>query len=208
MIDLHIHTNKSDGGLSPKEIIEEASLLGVSVISITDHDTIDAYDEELFEYARKKGIKIIPGVEISSKVEKAGVHILGYNFNWENEEFRKELEKIRDFRHEYLYEVGEKLEELGYIVNISKLDKIKSVTKAHISLDIIENKKNREKLISEFGYIPSKGEFIETIMNENCPRICRKEICYAKRSRKNNKKSRRKSSISTSSSICISRQFY
>ena len=208
MIDLHIHTNKSDGELSPKEIIEEAKVLGVSAISITDHDTIDAYDEELFDYARKSGVELIPGVEISSKVEKAGVHILGFNFNWKDEEFKKELEKIRNFRHEYLYEVGKKLEELGYIVNVPKLDKIKSVTKAHISLDIIENEKNREKLISEFGYIPSKGEFIETIMNENCPRICRKEICYTKRSRKNNKKSRRKSSISTSSSICASRRVY
>ena len=53
-----IHTNKSDGELSPKEIIEEARFLGVSVISITDHDTIDAYDEKLFNYARKRGIKI------------------------------------------------------------------------------------------------------------------------------------------------------
>ena len=180
MIDLHIHINKSDGELNPKEIIEEARFLGVSVISITDHDTIDAYDEEIFEYARKRGIKIIPGVEVSSKVEKAGVHILGYNFNWKDEEFRKELEKIRNFRHEYLYEVGKKLEELGYIVNISKLDKIESVTKAHIALDIIENETNKENLISEFGYIPSKGEFIETIMNENCPGFVEKKFISPK----------------------------
>lgn len=167
-IDLHIHTNKSDGEYSPKEIIDEAKKLGVSVISITDHDTIDAYSEELFNYVREKGIKLIPGVEISTKIEKVGIHILGYNFDLKNKEFALELEKIRNSRHIYLYEVSKKLEGLGYKVNVKELDKIKSVTKAHIASDIVENAKNKEKLLAEFGYIPKRGEFIETIMNENC----------------------------------------
>lgn len=167
-IDLHIHTNISDGVLSPKEVIYEAWKNGVSVISITDHDTIDAYSEELFNYVREKGIKLIPGVEISTKIEKAGIHILGYNFDLENKEFALELEKIRNSRHIYLYEVSKKLEGLGYKVNVKELDKIKSVTKAHIASDIVENEKNKEKLLAEFGYIPKRGEFIETIMNENC----------------------------------------
>ena len=167
-IDLHIHTNKSDGEYSPKEIIDESKKLGVSVISITDHDTIDAYSEELFNYVREKGIKLIPGVEISTKIEKVGIHILGYNFDLENKEFALELEKIRNSRHIYLYEVSKKLEGLGYKVNVKELDKIKSVTKAHIASDIVENEKNKEKLLAEFGYIPKRGEFIETIMNENC----------------------------------------
>ena len=167
-IDLHIHTNKSDGEYSPKEIIDEAKKLGVSVISITDHDTIDAYSEELFSYAKAKEIKIIPGVEISTKIEKAGIHVLGYNFDLKNKEFALELEKIRNSRHIYLYEVSKKLESLGYKVNVKKLDRIKSVTKAHIASDIVENEENKEKLLAEFGYIPKRGEFIETIMNENC----------------------------------------
>lgn len=167
-IDLHIHTNKSDGEYSPKEIIDKAKKLGVSVISITDHDTIDAYSEELFSYAKAKGIKIIPGVEISTKIEKAGIHVLGYNFDLKNKEFALELEKIRNSRHIYLYEVSKKLESLGYKVNVKKLDRIKSVTKAHIASDIVENEENKEKLLAEFGYIPKRGEFIETIMNENC----------------------------------------
>ena len=169
IIDLHIHSNISDGVLSPKEVIDEADKNGVSVISITDHDTIDSYTPELFSYAKSKKIKIIPGVEISSKNEKAGVHVLGYNFDLENKEFRETLFKIRNSRHEYLHNVSKKLSKLGYLVNVEKLDKIDSVTKAHIALDIVENEKNREKLMLDFGHIPNKGEFIESIMNENCP---------------------------------------
>ena len=175
IIDLHIHSNISDGVLSPKEVIDEAKKNGVSVISITDHDTIDSYTPELFSYAKSKKIKIIPGVEISSKNEKSGIHVLGYNFDLENKEFRETLFKIRNSRHEYLHNVSKKLSKLGYLVNVEKLDKIDSVTKAHIALDIVENEKNREKLMLDFGHIPNKGEFIESIMNENCPAYVEKK---------------------------------
>lgn len=169
IIDLHIHTNISDGALSPKEVIDEAWKNGVSVISITDHDTIDSYTPELFSYAKSKNIKLICGVEISSKNEKAGIHVLGYNFDLNNKELKKTLFGIKNSRHEYLHNVAKKLNELGYLVNVEKLDKIDSVTKAHIALDIVKNEKNNEKLMLDFGHIPNKGEFIEAIMNEGCP---------------------------------------
>ena len=174
-IDLHIHTNISDGLFSPKEIIDEAEKNGVSVISITDHDTIDSYNSELFSYAKSKNIKLICGVEISTKNNKAGIHVLGYNFDLESKDFRNTLAKIRNARHEYLHKVAKKLNELGYLVNVESLDKIKSVTKSHIALDIVENEENKEQLLKEFGHIPSKGEFIETIMNENCPAYVKKQ---------------------------------
>ena len=60
LIDLHIHTNISDGTLTPKEIIDEAKKNNVSTISIADHDTIDAYTDELLKYAKEKNINIIP----------------------------------------------------------------------------------------------------------------------------------------------------
>lgn len=174
-IDLHIHTTVSDGALTPKEVIDEACKNGVSVIAIADHDTVDAYNNELFEYAKIKNIKLINAVEISTKTKKAGVHVLGYNLDLNNEEFKERLRKIRNARHDYLYDVAKKLEKLEYYINVEELDKIDAVTKAHIALDAIENPKNREKLLTEFGHIPSKGEFIETIMNENCPAYVKKE---------------------------------
>ena len=180
IIDLHIHTNISDGALSPKEVIDEAWKNGVSVISITDHDTIDSYTPELFSYAKSKNIKLICGVEISSKNEKAGIHVLGYNFDLNNKELKKTLFGIKNSRHEYLHNVAKKLNELGYLVNVEKLDKIDSVTKAHIALDIVKNEKNNEKLMLDFGHIPNKGEFIEAIMNEGCPAYVEKRTSTPK----------------------------
>lgn len=174
IIDLHIHTTKSDGMLSPKEIVEEAIKNKVSAIAIADHDTIDAYDDELFEYAESNNIILIPAVEISTKTKKGGIHVLGYNFDLSDQNFREQLEKLCNARHDYLYGVSEKLEELGYKVNVEELDKIEAVTKAHISLDVISNKENEELLMKNFGHVPNKGEFIEMVMNEGCPAYVKK----------------------------------
>ena len=168
-IDLHMHTNKSDGALTPKQIIDEAVKANLQAISITDHDTIDAYNDETIKYAKEQGIELIIGVEVSTKSDRCGIHVLGYNFDLNNEEFKQNLDRIRNARHDYLKAVAKKLEALNYKINVEELDKIKSVTKAHISKDIIENEANKSELLKQFGHIPNKGEFIETIMNENCP---------------------------------------
>lgn len=179
-IDLHIHSNLSDGALSPEEIIDEAGKNNVKVLAIADHDTIDAYTKELFEYAKEKNVILINAVEISTKINKAGIHVLGYNFDLNNENFKHKLSILRNARHDYLYNVAKKLNELGYILNVEELDKIEAVTKAHISLDVISNKENETILLKEFGHIPNKGEFIETIMNEGCPAFVKKETITPK----------------------------
>lgn len=180
IIDLHIHTNVSDGALSPKEVIDLAEKNGARVIAITDHDTIDAYNDELFDYAESKNMILIPAVEISTKTNKCGIHVLGYNFDLNNQNLKDRLIKLRNARHDYLHNVSKKLNELGYLVNTEELDKIESVTKAHISNDVINNKNNENILLQNFGHIPSKGEFIETIMNEGCPAYVKKETITPK----------------------------
>lgn len=183
-IDLHIHTNCSDGMLSPKEVVDEAVKNGVSTIAICDHDTIDAYQEELFQYAKSKNIELVVGVEISTKTNKSGIHVLGYNFDLENQEFKEKLYNLRNARHIYLKKVASKLEDLGYKVDVERLDQIDAVTKAHIANDVIDNKENEAKLKEVFGYVPQMGEFIETIMNENCPAYVKKESITPKEASK------------------------
>ena len=183
-IDLHIHTNKSDGLLSPKEIIDEAKRKQVQTIAIADHDTVDAYTDEVYNYAKDNEIELITAVEISTKTKKCGIHVLGYNIDTSNKYLNESLKKIRNARHDYLHNVANKLNEMNYILNINKLDMIEAVTKAHIAMDIISNKTNEKQLLKQFGHIPSKGEFIETIMNENCPAYVKKETVTPKEASK------------------------
>jgi len=174
IIDLHIHTNLSDGLLSPKEVIDVASKNGVSIIAIADHDTIDAYNEELYDYAKSRNIKIINAVEISTKMDKAGIHVLGYNFDINNQTLKQKLLELRNARHDYLYNVADRLKQLGYVLDVEALKEIEAITKAHIAIDIINNPQNNELLLKTFNHIPNKGEFIETIMNEGCPAYVKK----------------------------------
>lgn len=172
--DLHIHTICSDGYLSPKEVIDEAVRNEVKTIAIADHDTIEAYSEELFKYSKNKQIQIITAVEISTIYKRVGIHVLGYNIDINNQIFKEQLNLIKNYRHDYLKKVANALEKLGYFINLYELDQIKSVTKAHIALDIIKNPKNENLLIKKFGHIPNKGEFIENIMNEGKPAYVKK----------------------------------
>ncbi len=77
MIDLHSHTNASDGTCSPAELICEACRAGVSTLGITDHDTFAGYDEAV-AYAREAKIELVCGVELSTKLHGSSVHLLGY----------------------------------------------------------------------------------------------------------------------------------
>ena len=180
IVDLHMHSTMSDGVLTPKEIIDEAIKNNVSIMSITDHDTIEAYSDDIIKYAKDNNIILIKGIEISTKTDKSGIHVLGYNIDINDKKLNDKLYRLRNARHVYLYDVSKKLQSLGYKINTEELDKVDAVTKAHIALDIIENKANEQLLINTFGHIPNKGEFIETIMNEGCPAYTPKETISPK----------------------------
>lgn len=101
MIDLHAHSNRSDGKDSPSELVRRAKLAGVSVLAITDHDTTDGWDEAI-KAARGQGIGIVPGIEVSTRarigLRSISVHVLAYLPNPEHPGLTAELAKTRNSR--------------------------------------------------------------------------------------------------------------
>jgi hypothetical protein len=77
LIDLHTHTTASDGRCTPAELVSRASAAGVTVLSVTDHDTV-AGCEAAAEACREAGIAFVPGIEITAIREAVDVHVLGY----------------------------------------------------------------------------------------------------------------------------------
>lgn len=77
MIDLHLHTNVSDGHLGPTALVHACAAAGLGVIAVTDHDTTAGW-EEAARAARAAGIEFIPGVEITAVLDDTDVHVLGY----------------------------------------------------------------------------------------------------------------------------------
>lgn len=98
IIDLHTHTNYSDGDLSPNELIRLAIEKRVGILGITDHDTLDGIKQidKTNSLIVDSGIQIIDGVELSAKVSKGRMHILGYDIDINNVNINKEMEKIKD----------------------------------------------------------------------------------------------------------------
>lgn len=77
MIDLHTHTTASDGLCAPEELVSRASAAGITVLSVTDHDTV-AGCERVARAAAAAGIVFVPGIEITAIVQGVDVHVLGY----------------------------------------------------------------------------------------------------------------------------------
>ncbi len=76
-VDLHVHTTASDGKFTPSDIVRKSAALGLTVISICDHDTVNGIAEALTAAQNFSGLRVIPGVEISTDVPHGEVHVLG-----------------------------------------------------------------------------------------------------------------------------------
>jgi 3',5'-nucleoside bisphosphate phosphatase len=100
-IDTHVHTTCSDGRKTAAEVLELASGLGIRLLAITDHDTLDAYPGA-FEAAERWQIELVPGVELSTKDEDGHreVHVLGLKVDTGDRRLQLELRKLADARIE------------------------------------------------------------------------------------------------------------
>ena len=92
LIDMHVHTCFSDGEYSPDEIINFALLKGIKTIAITDHDTVNGLKNI---HNNSNDIEIINGIELSIKVPKGQMHILGYGYDINNERLNNRLNELR-----------------------------------------------------------------------------------------------------------------
>ena len=112
MIDLHSHSNISDGLLSPAELVEHAANSGVRVLALTDHDDIDGLPEARAAAARH-GIRLVNGVEISVTWNKRTLHIVGLNIDPDDEALKSGLSAVRLSRLERARLMGEGLAKAG-----------------------------------------------------------------------------------------------
>ena len=111
-IDLHNHSTRSDGLLSPTQLIELAARTGVDGIALTDHDTLEGL-AEAGEAARRVGIDFIPGVEISVSWGSATLHVVGLQVDASSQALREGLDQIRSGRLERGKVIAAALEKVG-----------------------------------------------------------------------------------------------
>lgn len=110
---MHNHSTRSDGLLSPTQLIDLASRTGVDALALTDHDTTEGLSEAA-EAARRAGIGFVPGVEISVSWGSATLHVVGLQIDPESRPLREGLESIRVGRRERAQRIGEALGRIGF----------------------------------------------------------------------------------------------
>lgn len=164
-IDLHMHTYHSDGALSPFELIKKTKEAGLSVISITDHDSINGFQDACV-YGKELGVEVIPGVEISTDLEDKEIHLLGYFINPDNDELTKYLSFFREERFHRAKRIINKLRNLGLKISIDDvLDRAKnsSIGRPHIA-----------NTLTEMGLVKSFNEAFEKYIGDFGPAYERK----------------------------------
>jgi len=164
-IDLHIHSNASDGTLSPAEIIRTAKHLNLAAIAITDHDSVEGCRHAL-ELGLPDALKFMTGVEISSSPPPAfgsgSLHILGYSIDIDNPDLNSELHKLRSARESRNPKIIEKLNSLGIDLHLDDVGKFSDdkaqMSRPHIALAMVKK-----------GYTGSVDEAFEKYLGKEKP---------------------------------------
>ena len=165
--DLHLHTTASDGMLSPQELVQKASHVGLDVIAITDHDTVGGIPPALEEAKSFPELLVVPGVEINTDTPQGEVHILGYSVDYRDPEFNRALEKLRNSRYERGRKMVAKLADLGVNIDWERVLELSgggAIGRPHIAQVMLER-----------GYISALGEAFTKYIGHNGPAHVKRE---------------------------------
>jgi predicted metal-dependent phosphoesterase TrpH len=137
--DLHSHSTASDGTCPPAEVMRQARAAGLGVIALTDHDTVAGHPAA--RAALPAGLTLVPGMELSCRLDGHSVHLLGYLFDPADPDLAEECERIRDSRLQRAREMVERLAELGVPVTWEQVRAIAGdgvVGRPHVARAMVE----------------------------------------------------------------------
>jgi len=140
-VDLHIHSTASDGRHSPQEMVRKAEGLGLEVVALADHDSVDGIAPALEEARKLNRLQFIPAVEVSTDVPSGEVHILGYFIDYTSEELAAALEQFRYSREGRAKGMVAKLAELGIQISWERVREIAgdgTIGRPHIAQAMLE----------------------------------------------------------------------
>lgn len=159
-VDLHTHTNASDGELAPTQLVQLAMERGLDVIAVADHDTTAALDAAI-KATHGTTLTVIPAVELSADVEGAEVHVLGYFMDWHNAHFQSMLEKFREARFGRAEKMALRLTELGAPISFERVKEIAgdaSLGRPHVAQALVEA-----------GHVTDVKEAFDRYIGRNAP---------------------------------------
>jgi predicted metal-dependent phosphoesterase TrpH len=159
-VDLHLHTTFSDGTERPERVVELARQAGLSAIAITDHDTIGAL-AAAEPAARRQGIELLPGIEMSASAGGTEVHLLGFCFDAANSALRRHLEAQQARRVGRVHEMVERLKRIGVTIRADEVFEAAgdgTVGRPHVA-----------RVLWKHGYVSSTAEAFSKYIGDDGP---------------------------------------
>jgi predicted metal-dependent phosphoesterase TrpH len=165
--DFHTHSTRSDGRLSPTELVDLAASRGVRVMALSDHDTVDGIEEARAAAARHPGFRLIPAVELSCDVPGTEVHMLGLCIDPNDAALRARLDQFRRGRIERAERMVEALARLGAPIEWKRVQEIAgeaSVGRPHVAQALLER-----------GHVQTFDEAFQRFLGRNGPAYFERE---------------------------------
>ena len=159
-IDLHTHSIRSDGALSPTELVRRAAARGVTTQALSDHDTLAGVGEAAAE-GRRLGVRVIPATELNTESEWGDVHILAYFVDPNDAAFEARMKELRENRANRIQRMVENLNQLGYTVSLERVREIAqggSLGRPHLAQALLEA-----------GHVPSYDSAFDTLISKDSP---------------------------------------
>ncbi len=160
-VDLHLHTQASDGTLSPTQLVNLCAERGLKVIAISDHDSTEGLSEAYAAVREHPDVEIVPAIELSTDVPGSEIHILGYFIDTSDTAFQQTLARFREGRYERGRLMVEKLVELGYSITWERVQEIAgdaSIGRPHIASAVVEA-----------GYFEYSRDVFDSLIGRNGP---------------------------------------
>jgi 3',5'-nucleoside bisphosphate phosphatase len=159
-LDLHLHSAVSDGRLSPSDLVRYAFDQGVRVMALTDHDNTDGVAEAQ-RVGGQLGLRVIPGIELSTDVPGASIHVLGLFVDHQQPGFQDTVRQFRQARLTRAQHMVDRLGELGAPISLARVFEIAgegSVGRPHVAMALMEA-----------GHVHSIEEAFERFIGRNGP---------------------------------------
>lgn len=160
LIDLHVHSNKSDGTLTPSEVAHAAHAAGLSAIALTDHDTVEGV-KECAEAGEALDLQVIPGIELSADFHGKEIHILGLNLDLSNPILEATLKSFVEARETRNKQMLKKLQALGFEITETDLghpEELSIIARPHFARALMNK-----------GYVQSLNEAFEKYITPGKP---------------------------------------
>ena len=163
IVDLHVHSNRSDGSMTPSELVDLAVEKGLSAFALTDHDCVAGISEALSRarYWADQGIhiEVIPGIEFSTEYMGKDIHIVGIDIDYEADFFKQYLTDFVNARIERNIKMCKNLQEAGIDITFEKLMEEypgSVITRAHYA-----------RFLHDHGYTSSMKEAFERYVGDH-----------------------------------------